>query len=133
MFTAGETLHIETNHTEGGYIQSHLFVIVLDIDPKNNSTIIIPIDTIRGSKHDKQTTLDIGCHEFITRNSYVNYRRAKLVTTDNLQNLILQGIAKRKKPCSKELLDRIRDGILKSEFTPMEIREIYTSYLFESI
>ena len=96
MFNAGETILIETNRDEGGYIQSHLFVIGLDTDKKTHLTIIIPIDTIRGQKYDRQTTLETGCHEFINHDSYINYRRARIISTDALEKFINQGIAKKK-------------------------------------
>lgn len=131
MIKPGGTLLIETNFNEGGYIQSHLFIIVLETD--DHLTIIIPIDTIRGPKFDRQMILNIGCHEFITHDSYINYRRARIISTVDLENMISSGKAKIRASFTEKLLEKVRDGILKSDFTPMEIRDIYSSHLFKSI
>lgn len=132
MFIPGETILIETNYDKSGYIQSHFFVIALGPAKKSQLMIIIPINTIRGQNYDRQTILEIGSHAFIKQDSYVNYRRSRIISAVDLQGLLDGGRAKKREPCSRLILEKIRDGILKSAHTPMEVRELYESYLFDS-
>jgi hypothetical protein len=130
LFYLGDTFLIKTNHDRAGYIQHHLFVIVAEIDKKTHQIVIIPIDTIRGRKFDHQTVLQPGCHDFVTSASYVNYRRTRVISIEELDDLVTKEIAKKRDSLLPEVLEQIRDGILKSDFTPMEVRELYEAYLF---
>jgi len=133
MFEPGDTLLIETNYNNRGEIQNHLFVIILKIEDKSKLTIIIPISTLNSPKQDRQTVLSQGCHEFINRESYVYYGRARLISEEKLNNLITTGQAKKKDRFSEPYFSRICDGILKSHFTPADVRELYQDCIFRKL
>lgn len=133
MFEPGDTLLIETNYNDRGEIQNHLFVIILKFEDKTKLTIIIPISTLNSPKQDRQTVLTMGCHEFINHESYVNYGRAKLISEEQLNHLITEGQVKRKSRFEEPNFSRICDGILKSHFTPPDVREHYQDYIFKKL
>ena len=133
MLSAGDCLLIETNRDRFGYIKSHLFVIVLEPQGANRIVIIVNIESFRSPKQDQTTILEPGVHEFVIRHSYVNYARARLVPIDELEMLIKSGDAKVKSPLDSNTFKKVCDGILKSKFTPYEVRDVYENYLFSQL
>ena len=77
MLGTGDCLLIDTNIDKGGYLQAHLFVIILDCEEHTRNTIIVYIQTVRSNKVDRTTILNPGDHEFIKNESYFVYRRAQ--------------------------------------------------------
>lgn len=130
MIDVGDCMLIETNRDANGYMQSHLHVVVLEIEAFTQNTIIVVVETVRSEKIDKTTVLKPGDHEFIKKESFVNYRRAKTISVSTLQRLIEQKIAIKKEPINSDLLQRIQWGIKKSPFTSMEVLSMYENYIF---
>ncbi len=133
MLGQGDCLLIETNVDKDGLIQAHLFVVVLEPQEHTNTTIIVNIETLRSRKQDQTTVLRAGEHEFITSDSFVNYRRARIVSADDLDRLIEEGEAKVKPAVDSKVLERICDGVLRSPFIPLEVAEMYQDFLHESL
>ena len=125
----GDCLLIETNLDEGGHVVSHLFVVILECNEHSEKTIIVNIQSAEG-KFDRTTILQIGDHEFIKRVSFVNYRLARIVTKSDLDGLAKSKKAKPKQPLSEEVFQRLCEGIMKSPFTSLEVRELYEDYLY---
>jgi len=130
MLQTGDCLLIETNPNGYGHIQFHLFILILIYQKEIIYTIIVPVETLRSPKHDRTTVLKPGCHEFITKDSYINYRRAKITPVSDLQQHVDDGDMKVKSPFNEAILQRVCDGILKSQFTPTDVRELYQDYLY---
>ncbi len=128
----GDCFLIETNK-EAGVVKSHLFVVVIETEPHTLNTIIVNIQTIRGEKHDKTVILYRGDHDFIKQDSYVNYRLARIISVPELEQKIKEGVAKIKNPVSSTILQRIAEGITRSPFTPMEVKEIYLESLYKKL
>lgn len=133
MLGQGDCLLIETNVDKDGLIQAHLFVVVLEPREHTNATIIVNIETLRSRKQDQTTILRAGEHEFITSDSFVNYRRARIVSADDLDRLIEEGEAKVKPAVDPKVLERICDGVLRSPFIPLEVAEMYQDFLHEGL
>ncbi|MEN6435886.1 MAG: hypothetical protein ABFD58_08725 [Anaerolineaceae bacterium] len=128
----GECLLIETNK-EVGYIKSHLFVIILNAEEHTRNTIIVNIQTIRDGKYDKTVVLHPGDHPFIDRDSYVNYRLSRIISLDELERKIYEGTAVLKEPLNDVIFQQVCEGIGKSIFTPLEVKEMYHQFLFNNL
>jgi hypothetical protein len=125
----GDCFLIQTYFDLGGSKAAHLFVIVLEWEEHTRNTIIVNIDTLQ-RKSDHTTILDRGDHEFIKHPSFVNYRKARIISSLELEGMLNSGIAKPKPSFTNEIFQRICEGILRSRFTPAEVREMYEDHLF---
>jgi len=133
MLGAGDCLLIDTNQDEGGYLQSRLFVIILDCEEHTKNTIIVYAQTLRSPRADRTTVLHPGEHKFIKHDSHIEYRQAKIVSAMDLERMIQEGQARPMDKMGNDVFKRICDGILKSPFTPMEVREMYNNYLYRNL
>lgn len=133
MLGAGDCLLIDTNVDKGGYLQSHLFVIILDCEEHTRNTIIVYVQTVRSPKVDRTTILNPGDHDFIKHESHIEYRQAQIVSVDSLDQKVLEGTAQPMAPMKYDVFKRICDGIMKSSFTPVEVREMYSDHLYRRL
>jgi len=133
MWKPGDCFLIETDHYKDGTVRSHLFVIVLKPEPHTQNTIVVSIRTNRGRGVDNTTELEPGVHEFIKSKSWVVYRRARIVSLIELESLILDGSAKPMVPMPPKITKMICDGLLRSRFTPQDVRLRYSNQLFNDI
>lgn len=133
MLKSGDCLLIETNFDEFGFIQNHLFIIILEPQGAIRNTIVVNIETYNSKKQDDTTILEPGEHDFIVERSYVNYRRARIRSFDDLEDLVRNGKAKPYSPLKDNLFHKVCEGILKSIFTPYEVKELYLDSLINNI
>ncbi len=134
MFEEGNCFWIETNPDREGRPQGHFFVIILNCDGER--IVIVNIDKIKGKKkYDTTTIIRAGeGHEFIVEDSYVNYDEAELTDIGHLQTKLNDKSAKHKDGLmEKDVLERINAGILKSDFTNYEVRDVFVDRLFKGI
>lgn len=129
----GDCFLIETNLDGGGHIKHHLFVIILECNADTGETIMVNIETIRSAKADQTVVLGQGDHEFINRPSYVNYSRAKVISLVDLQEKISHGSAIPREPMNEEVTRRICEGVSRSRFIPLGIREIYLDNVYRNL
>lgn len=67
---------------------------------------------------------DPGDHSFLTRRSFVFYRKTRCPSLENLNQGISAGVLTPNDDVSDEVLDRIQQGANVSEFTPNEALEV---------
>lgn len=133
MFDEGSCFWIETNIDKEGKWQGHFFVIILKCNQEK--VVLINIDKIRGKKKYDATTIihaNEG-NEFITEDSYVNYDLSEITDIDRIKNKFKERSAKPRGEMDKLIVQRICDGILKSDFTPREVREIFEDRLYSKL
>ena len=108
QFHAGQTYLIEIPNPSN----KHLFIIILEPNPKSGQTIILPIDS---NNFDNAPTVELkpGDHAFVKVPSFVSYPFARIVTTSYLENLINKGKAEPKEPISKVVSSKISIGSLR--------------------
>jgi hypothetical protein len=128
MFKGGDTFLIRTRAGEGGQPLAHLHVILIDVDAETDSTIVVNIETMRNSRQDQTTLLDAGEHEFVVKRSCVVYRRARILDGATIRDLVKRGEAIPRPILSAEVLERVRQGVRKSRYTPEAIREFYETH-----
>jgi hypothetical protein len=134
MFEEGNCFWIETNPDREGRPQGHFFVLIFRCDDER--IVIVNIDKTKGKKKYDTTTIIYASegHEFIIEDSYVNYDQAELTDIGHLQAKLDDKSAKHKDGLmEKDVFDRIYAGVLKSEFTNYEVREVFEDRLFKSI
>ncbi|MFZ2097755.1 MAG: hypothetical protein WAV05_14080 [Anaerolineales bacterium] len=89
MYSAGECVIIETNQYEDGSPKAHLFVVILETHKKKDKTIIIPLCTIPENRYfDDTVVIRPGDHDFVTEPTYVDYYEARIVTEEQLDEMI---------------------------------------------
>jgi len=102
----------------------HLFIIILEPNPKSGQTIILPIDSANFD-HAPTVELKPGDHSFISIPSFVSYSFARIVTISELENLINEGKAIQKEPISRYILQKILDKLPHSKVIKNDVRDFY--------
>lgn len=117
---AGECLLIES-----GPVGKHLFVLVLDKKINNKLCILsVPICTARESARiDESCMVQPGEHPFVKSESFVEYRNSRIDLVDNLLNRVKEKTFIPHDPASKELLDKIKDGLKASKEVKRHIKD----------
>ncbi len=134
MFEEGNCFWIETNPDRGGRPQGHFYILILKCDKER--IVIVNIDKIRGKKkYDPTTILHAGeGHEFIVEDSYVNYYYAELTDIGHLQAKLDDKSAVHKDGLmAKSVLRKICEGVLKSDYTNYEVRDVFEDLLYNNI
>ena len=122
----GETLLVPTSPS-----RNHLFVVVTERDP-GGRVLIINFET-RKRITDDTVIIKAGEHPFVTHETSVRYKSARIVDADLLINKVKTGIVESREPCSPELLEKIRLGIMKSPHTSNEVRDFYDDIIWGNI
>jgi len=133
MFEEGNCFWIETNLDRNGNLQGHFFILILKCD--NEKIVLANIDKTRGKKrYDTTTILHAGeGHEFVVEESYVNYDFSELTTIDKITTMLENRTAAYRGVMDAAIVQRICDGILKSKFTPYEVREAFEDRLYKNL
>jgi hypothetical protein len=105
--------------------QMHLFVIVTEKCAENRH-LLVNISTIRDGVHfDPACIVEAGEHPFVTDRSYVVYRLARIDHAAHLSKCVDGWTFRPKENVTQELLNRICDGVLRSEFIGRADRAYY--------
>jgi hypothetical protein len=117
----GDCVFIESRQT----LEKHLFVIITEPSGEPPTALVVNFTTYR-PHFDQTTILDVGEHSFIKRKSLVNYMRAGIANISNLESRIdCDRTLLHREKCSPELLQRIREGVLKSRFAAPRIQNYF--------
>lgn len=99
----------------------HLFAIVTD-KCADDQHLMVSFSTIKeGRFHDPACEVPVGSHKFITQDSYVNYRQARIERVDHLTKCVDGWVFTPNDDISDALLARIQQGIVDSEFVAKRI------------
>ncbi len=106
----------------------HLCIFLTDYaDYGKNQLVAVIVNITSWREHKDQTLiLQPGDHDFITKKSVIAYDNACLLQEWQVEFVLSKG--KQQPPASKELLRRIGDGLLRSPFTPRDVRDFYEQY-----
>lgn len=113
--SSGDTFYLPIHST----VIPHLWIILTDPDEKNQ-VLAVNLTSYEGLK-DMAAILNVGDHPFIRKKTIVKYAAARLVDVTHFENQIQAGWAERKEQCSIETLKKIREGLLKSDYTSGEM------------
>lgn len=106
---AGDTLIAALPNTS---IDSHLWVVVSD--PSQSEDVLIVNFTSWRADKDQACVLNPGDHPYITNQTCVNYKDAKLCKASALDSLIQNGQMQSHAPMNKTVLKKIREAVLDS-------------------
>lgn len=102
----------------------HLWIIVTQ--PSEGEVITVSVTTQR-KKSENLVVLQAGDHPFITHPSVIAYGYSKIRAVDDIENAIRNGSAKQREPVSEAILQKVRNGLADSDFTPNYVRHYFNS------
>lgn len=126
---AGATLLMPSGpgHDPG---RNHLFVLLSQPVGRGREVLLVSLSSIRpGQHHDPACTLQPGEHPFVKKPSFVFYARTTCLTEKQLAEDVQNGGFTPQAMVTDELLDRIRQGLLNSRFTPEKHKHFLRAYL----
>jgi hypothetical protein len=100
----------------------HLWVV---ITPAIEGEVITVCVVTALKRSERLVVLNKGDHPFIQHESVVAYYFSKIRTVSDIEDLLNEGIAKKRDPVSIQLLKRIQSGLLESNFTPNYVRAYF--------
>jgi hypothetical protein len=106
----------------GNEEEEKLHLRIIATPPEPDGCVIVVSVTTRRRTSETLVKLQPGDHPFIRQESTVAYRYAEITWLQNINAAIASGAAKAREPISAELLRRIQDGLLESDFTPNGVR-----------
>lgn len=112
MITPGFTFLSRTPQ----YETEHLYIIIVLLSD-NEEAIMVNVTTRKDSS-DTSCILCIGDHDFISRDSVINYKDAKKSKVSLLVSAIKANVIRSHSPVSEDILQRIYLGALSSPFFP---------------
>jgi mRNA-degrading endonuclease toxin of MazEF toxin-antitoxin module len=104
----------------------HLHVVISD--PDENDCIVLVSVTTERAKSDTTTRLEAGIHRFITAPSVIAYNYSKIMSRDQLRNLIETGDALPKDDASDTIVRRAQAGIQETRRAPREVQECFLAW-----
>jgi hypothetical protein len=102
----------------------HLWIVLTS--PSEGEVVTVSVTTKR-RRSECLVELHAGDHPFIIHDSVVAYSYARIRTVEEIELADASGAAKLREPVSRDLLERVCNGLLDSEFTPNGIRHFYKS------
>jgi hypothetical protein len=111
VLSPGDTFHSD--------LDGHLWVVLTEPDPEGR--IVCVNFTTRHPRSDATTVCHPDEHRFFRHETVVAYRYAQRYTTRTVAEYLKGGTFTAKEPCSPALLKKVRDGALRSDFTPNHI------------
>jgi len=103
-----------------GQNREHLWVVLTTPDA-DHQCAIVSISTLRDYS-DTTTILNAGEHEFIRHKSFVFYAKAKLIYANEFEQQFVDGFAKMSSKMNRGTLNRIKEGVFESKFTPNKVK-----------
>ncbi len=99
----------------------HLRIVVTP--PTPDGCVVTASVTTRRRHSETLLILRPGDHPFIKHDSTVAYRYSEVAWIQEIEAAIVAGNARRRESISPELLKRVQDGLLESDFTPNGIKQ----------
>ena len=107
---------------DGNEDNFHLWVVLTS--PNEGEVVTVCLVTAH-KRSERLVVLYKGDHPFIQHESAIAYRFSQIRLVEDIQELLRSGAAKPRDPVSLELLQKIRAGLLDSDFTPNGVRAYY--------
>lgn len=101
--------------------KKHLFVVCTDCC-KNGFHLLLSITGWTNNLCDPTHRLAAGTHPFITKESYVFYRKARIESAVDLAAGVAQGILLERDPFPADVVAAMLKGVCESVQTPRKIR-----------
>lgn len=99
----------------------HLHVVCTD-PCKNGNQVIVSITTWTNDLCDGTCIMQAHEHEWLTHQSYILYRKARIEAAATLENGVRLGIFEQQAPMNGQTFLRIKNGICRSIQTPRKVK-----------
>lgn len=106
--------------------KKHLFIIMTAICNQGHHLVLSASSVKEGVKYDATCELEIGCHEFIKKPSYILYARAERLRSAGLVKCVDGWVYTPKERLADDVFARVCAGIEGSPFIPKWARKYYT-------
>jgi hypothetical protein len=104
----------------GGIQTPHLWIFITERHAESHLAVIVSITSLNEGK-DQTVTLGREDHPFITHDSVVSYRHAKIVDCRQIEAQVTAKTVVPHTLCSATLLKLVQDGIFASDYTANKI------------
>lgn len=118
-FCTGNTFQ----HKDTEKYPNHLCVLICHTGNPPQECVVVNVTSIQGTCIDKSCLLRAGDHPFITRPSYVFYRKANISAISAIEEAEKCGVVWKDKDMTSAVLARIQQGALDSAMTPNEVKD----------
>src|SRR5437764_12129249 len=102
--------------------RKHLFIVCTDACKAGNH-VIVSVTEWQNHLCDGTTRLAVGDHPFITKDSYIFYRKARIESGAALAAGVASGLFVPRNPASDALVAKILKGICDSIQTPRKVKK----------
>jgi hypothetical protein len=104
----------------------HLNVVITP--PDAGEVVTVTVTTLR-KRSEKLVTIRPGEHPFIRRDSVIAFIYSRIRKVVDIESAIESDNAHARNPVTPQLLERIRQGFLESDFTPNGVRQFYKAVM----
>jgi hypothetical protein len=101
--------------------KQHLYVLLST--PSGNPKKAVAVN-VTSNAADTTVSLHKGDHPYIVKTCYVNFKDAKEISIEPLKKAIEKGMSFAQPHFDANVLLRIQEGALRSEFTPNNIKKL---------
>src|SRR6266496_4718509 len=122
MLACGDTFYADDELTDDG--EPHLWIIVT---PPTDGEVVTVSITTRRKRSETTVVLQSGEHPFIRHESVIAYSFSRIRLVEEIERAIANGTARKREPVSEKLLQRAKNGLADSDFTPNGVRHYYKS------
>lgn len=106
--------------------KKHLFIIMTKVCA-NGQHLLVSVSSIKEEvRHDPTCELNVGCHPFVTRPSFVFYAKASRARSDLLVKCVEGWVYTPKERLADDVFARVCAGITTSPFTPRWAKTYFT-------
>ena len=106
----------------------HLFFVCTGVDA-NGDVILASISSWKNDLCDPTCKLSAGCHEFVTKDSYILYRKSRIEKAETIENGIKTGVFIQKEDADNGLIEDALQGFQASNQTPKKIKRYVKAIL----
>lgn len=128
MPIAGGTVFIAS-----GPSGDHLFVILFEPrhiqgNGPSEQILLVPFCSVQsGGRHDAACIVQVGDHDFIVHESYLDYRNSRIEAVGHIRARIAEGVIREHKPVTGALLRKIQLGLFNSTRVPRYVKDEFLS------
>ena len=105
----------------------HLFVLMTPPGGPAQQVLMVPV-TSKHEKSDGTCAITAGAHEFVTHDSVIEYRHARIEPVQKLLDGVKSGLFVEKSPVTAELFAKIHAGFFHSKYTKPFARDFLKLY-----
>ena len=100
----------------------HIWVVFAAPNTEPDERAIVSVTSDGPHISDRSCAFGSGDHQSIKHLSYALYRKARIITVNDLTAWLANSYASATTPMAPDVIDRIRSGALQSPFTPRDVQ-----------